>query len=844
MTQLMPAMNLRISFYAGRRCVAGWLRPSGAPALLAAMLTLAAPARTVDEVLDQLTRDEKILLLSGRDDWHIGGLDRVGLPRMRMSDCGHGVTLAAPPFGSATCLPTSVGLASTWNEELMFEAGELLGRETLGKGCGLLLGPMVNLHRVPYNGRNYETFSEDPLLAGKLAAALVRGIQATGAGACVKAAACNNQQHQQHSTSVEVDERPLRELYLRAFEIVVREARPWALMTSYNDVRGFQPSEYPHLLTAIVRRDWVFPGMIVSDWRAVRSPGALAAGLSLEMPGPGKQLNADKLHRLFASGELTDRQLDAAVRPTVELLLRHAANQAAGEVDTPRHRATARRVAEESLVLLKNAGLLPFDPARLRSLAVIGPNAAPARLGGGGSASVTPFYAVSVLDGLRERLGERIRIVHAEGTGMGGALPVVPAAALRTGPAADAAAGLRTEFFDNARLQGRPCAERIDADVNFAWGWAAPMPGVPRVQYSARWSGWLVPPVTGTYTLGLAAEQATVRLTLGGQLILNSWEEKLDFEKRFAARNVSARIELTAGVAVPVVLELAKTGPKTSVRWQWEAPGAPDPIDEAAALAAACDAAVVCVGLSNLYEGGTLDRTSYAMPGRQVELIRRIVAANPRTAVVLINGSVVAVADWIDRVPAVVEAWYPGQEGGRAVAAALCGDINPAGRLPDTIFRRAEDIVALRHYPGDGRRVVYAEGMNVGYRQLRPGSGEALFPFGFGLSFTEFELSGAGIDRGVTLEVRNRGRRDGATVVQVYRQRGRPDAANPWRELIAFRKVSLGSGAATRVALPLPAGAFDRWDTAANRWTHDPSIDSLWVTLDTRSGVTLPLSSP
>jgi beta-glucosidase len=800
------------------------------------------PVRTADEVLAQLTRDEKFLLLSGRDDWHIGGIDRLGLPRMRMSDCGHGVTLAAPPYGSATCLPTSVGMASTWNEDVLFAAGELLGRETLGKGCGLLLGPMVNLHRVPLGGRNYETFSEDPLLSGKLAAALVRGVQATGAGACVKAAACNNQQHQQHSTSVEVSERPLRELYLRAFEIVVREARPWALMTSYNDLRGHQTSEDPHLLTTIFRNDWGFTGMIVSDWRAVRSTQALTAGLNLEMPGPGKQLNAEKLRPLLDSGQLSERQLDDAVRPTVELLLRHAALRPPGEVDTPRHRAIARRVADESLVLLKNDGLLPFDASQLRSLAVIGPNAAQARLGGGGSASVTPFYAVSVLDGLRARVGDRIRLLHAEGTGMGGSLPAIPAAVLRTGPTADSPPGLRTEFFDNTRLQGRPSAERIDENVNFAWGWAAPMPGVPRVQYSARWTGWLIPPVTGSYTLGIAAEQVTVRLKLDGQWVLNNWEEKVDFEKRFAARNVSAQVNLTAGVAVPVVLELGKTGPKTAIRWQWEVPGAPDSVDEAAALAASCDAAVVCVGLSNLFEGGTLDRKEYAMPGRQVELVRRVAAANPRTAVVLINGSVVSVAEWLGAVPAVIEAWYPGQEGGHAVAAALFGDTNPSGRLPDTIFRRAEDIVALRHYPGDGKRVDYREGMHVGYRQLRPGGDEALFPFGFGLSYTGFELVRATPGSTVQVEVRNTGRRSGATVVQIYRQRATPGSDDPWRELIAFRKVTIAAGAVQTVEIPLPADAFDRWSLAANRWERDTSIDSLWVTLDTRTGRTLSLA--
>lgn len=813
----------------------------GVPA--SAALPSAPSAPTVDEILSRLTLAEKVTLLSGRDDWHVGGIERVGLPRMRVSDCGHGVTIAAPPFGSATCLPTGVGMASTWNEELIFEAGEVLGRETLAKGCGLLLGPMVNLHRVPLNGRNYETFSEDPLLAGKLASALVRGIQSTGAGACVKAAAGNNQQHQQHTTSVGVDERTLRELYLRAFEIVIRDAQPWALMTSYNDLRGFQPSEYPHLLTDIVRRDWGFPGLIVSDWRAVRSPQALLAGLNLEMPGPGKQLDLEHLQPMLARGEITNAQIDAAVRPLIKLLLRYQANQdRPRELDSPRHRAVARRVADESLVLLKNDRLLPFDAKKIKSLAVIGPNAAQARLGGGGSASVTPYYAVSVLDGLRALVADRVRIEHAEGTGMAGSLPAVPATVFRARAVDAKSAGLRAEFFDNPQLRGAPCATRIDPNVDFAWGWAAPMHGVPRTQYSARWNGWLVPPSTGRYTLNLVAEQALVRMTLDGKLVLNSWDEKLDFEKRFSARSVSAAVDFTAGVAVPVVIELSKTGPKTSIRLQWETPDREDPIAAACAVAASCEAAVVCVGLSNLHEGGTLDRSSYDMPGRQVELIRRVVAANPRTAVVLINGSVVSAAEWIDAVPAVLEAWYPGQEGGNAVAAALFGQVNPSGRLPDTIFRQAADIIALKHYPGDGRRVDYTEGMAVGYRQLRPGQPEALFPFGFGLSYSEFDFSAVADRRSVAITVRNRSDRDGSTVVQIYRQRGTPAPDDPWRELIAFRKVRLAAGAAQTVEIPFATDAFDRWSLAANRWERDASIDSLWVTLDARSGRVLPLA--
>ena len=796
-------------------------------------------------IVRSLTLEEKVLLLSGRDDWHVGGIDRVGLPLMRVTDCGHGVTLAAPPFGSATCLPTSVGLASTWNEDLLFEAGALLGRETRAKGCGLLLGPMVNLHRLPLGGRNYETYSEDPLLTGKLAAALIRGIQSTGSGACIKAVACNNQQKDQYGLNVEVDERTLRELYLRAFELAVQEAQPWAIMTAYNYLDGLQPSENPHLLNDIIRQQWNFNGLLVSDWRAVRSPQALVAGLNLEMPGPGKQLNLTNIQQLLASGQLTTQQLDRAITPMVETLLKYAANtNGPSELDSPRHRALARSLADESLVLLKNDGLLPLDINRIKSLAVIGPNAAPARLGGAGSASVTPFYSVSVLDGLRSLAGDHFVIHYAEGGGMNGALPVVPATCLRQQAGADAPGGLQAEFFDNPQLAGAPCARRVDANVDFSWGWGAPMNGVPRHDYSARWTGYLVPPVTGKYRLSLAVDRALVRLTLNGKLLLDHWgdSQKLKYEDLYASSAFEQMVDLTAGQPVPIIIEFGDTGSKSSVRLQWEPPNMEDPIESACKIAAQSDAAVVCVGLANTYEGGAKDRSSYELPGRQVELIRRVAAANPHTAVVLINGSVVSVAEWLKSVPAVIEAWYPGQEGGNAIAAALFGQINPSGHLPDTIFRGTNDILAMKNYPGDGKSVTYTEGMKVGYRQIRPGDDSVVFPFGFGLSYTQFELKKAAYDGGVTVLVSNRGERTGSTVIQVYRERSQPADKDPWRELVAFRKIRLLPGETKTLRLSLPARAFQSWSLQPGQWLRDPSIDALWVTLDAQSGkkVSLP----
>lgn len=770
------------------------------------------------ELVGRLSLDEKLSLFTGRDDWHLRGLPDHGLPPLRVTDCGHGVTLAEPPYGSATCFPTSVGLSSTWDPDLLFEVGAALGRETRAKGCGILLGPMINLHRTPLGGRNYESFSEDPLLTGRLAAAWIRGLQSTGVGACLKVLACNNQQLHQYTHSVELDETTLRELYLKASEIAIRESQPWAVMTSYNQLRGFQTSEYPHLLRSIVRKEWGYDGVVISDWGAVRSPKALAAGMDIEMPGPGKHVTPEKLRVEMEEGRLSAAQVDEVAVRIIRLLFaaKHHVD-GPSELDSPRHRSLARKAAERSVVLLKNDNaVLPLQLDSLKSLAVIGPNAAHARLGGGGSASVTPFYSISPLDGLRELAAGKCDVRYAEGCFLVGDQPTVPSDVLRTGPQADAPHGLTGKYFETHDTTASPSLERVDAMLDFSWGWSAPGHGVPRFHFGACWSGWLIPPATGLYTLGFQADQAMARLYLDDQMILDGWDSTGFFEDCFTDRAMQTEIELEDGRPVKLRMEFAKTGPKTGIRLQWVPPGRVDPVDEAVQLAADSDAVVICAGLCNLLEGGANDRKELALPGRQAELIEKVAAVNPRTAVVLINGSVVSVSEWLEHVPALVEAWYPGQEGGRALAQILTGEAEPVGRLPDTFFRRAEEILALQNYPGNATQVDYAEGRLVGYRQIRPDGPAPIFPFGHGLSYTTFELHDLGRhnengQQVLNAEVHNTGKRDGETVVQFYREKRYPAADEPWRELAGWQRVHLAAGERRIISIPATADDSDHF---------------------------------
>lgn len=799
----------------------------------------------VEGILASLSDEQKCRLLSGADMWTLRPLSGTEpaagtLPATRLADCGHGLTQTAERTEATTCFPTGIALASTWNEALIEETGRALAADCRRHGVDVLLGPMINLHRVPVNGRSFETFSEDPVLAGVLGAAEIRGLQSAGVGACVKSVVANNQQHEQHATSVEVDDRPLRELYLRAFEIAVREGDPVSIMTSYNPLRGEQTAECRWLIREVIKSEWAFPGFIVSDWRAVRSETVYESGLDLEMPGPGKLLGPDQLHAALQSGKITRDDFEDRVRRMVRVRLACAnglggANGAgrtnwAGEPNS----AVARRVAEESIVLLKNDDVLPFDGAKLRRIAVIGPNAAEARLGGGGSASVSPPYAISPLAGIRERVGNGVTVDYVEGCGLLGDMDVV-----RGG------SGFKARFFGGAEPEGEVLWEGVVEQIDFSWGWSSPAPGVSGAGYAVEFTGEIDIEETGAYTFGLMGQEGPIRMWLDGELVVDDWfgeREERNFEAEFEVRHRQVTRTLTAGSRVSVVVHYAKRSPRAAVRLEWRRPGGSDGITRGAEAASRADAVVLCVGLSNIFEGGTRDRTTLELPPAQLELIAAVTKANPVTVAVLVNGGPV-LCPWVDSVAGLLEAWYPGQEGGRALAAILFGDVNPSGRLPDTIGRSWDDYRSLAHYPGDGREVHYREGRFVGYRHFDKAAIEPRFPFGFGLGYSQFSigtptLSGLPIaaERPVTVAVdlANTGGRRGKCVVQLYvRRPAAPERAR--LELRNFAKIDLAPAETRRVEFEVSYWDLAEWDEEEAAWTVRGGRYAVGVGLHSRS---------
>lgn len=797
-------------------------------------------------LLGRMTLEEKASLLAGVDDWHIRGVPRLGVRGARVTDCGHGATLVGGDAAPSTCFPTGIGMASTWNPGLLERAGRALGEETRALGCSILLGPMLNLHRHPLNGRSFETFSEDPWLAGILGAAEIRGIQSAGVGACAKVISANNQQKDQSKNSSEVDERTLRELYLRTFELAFRLGDPCSIMTSYNRLNGEYTAECRWLVSGIVKGEWNYKGFIVSDWRSVHTPNVYRSGLDLEMPGPGKFFNTSAVLQALRDGLLTEKDIDDKAGRLLSALLKYAQGKDPGSLNTPEHQAIALEVAEESVVLLKNeANLLPLDPRKLRSILVVGPNAAWARLGGGGSASVTPPYSISPLQGIREICEGLAEVRFVEGCGIAGTMEPVADHFSHTDGDGNEKPGLIAEFYNARQISGPRVAVWQVPQVDFSWGWATPGAGIQRGDFAVRFRGRLTPPITGRYRFGIHAQEGCIRVLVDGKPVVDEWDDPStdNFEATFQNHYATFTLDLRKQEDVAVEIVYSKRAARAGVRFEWEIPGAPSPVQKAADMARNADAVIICAGLSNLLEGGGHDRTDMELPAIQQQLIAAVAAANPRCVVVLNNGGPVTLP-WAGQIPAILEAWYPGQEGGRAIARILFGLAEPTGRLPDTIPHRLQDHASIRNYPGDGDKVLYEEALSVGYRHFDSAGIEPHFPFGFGLGYTTFEISEPSLSRerlqpggtvAVTVKVRNTGLRSGREVVQMYIGHLDPALPRPPRELRAFSKVEVPAGGETTVDFMLDHSTFESFDPVTRTWRIVPGRYEIMVGRHSRS---------
>jgi beta-glucosidase len=794
----------------------------------------------VEELLGLMTIEEKVSMLAGSAMWYTTPVERLGIPAIKVTDGPYGArggrSSVAAGGPTSACFPVSIALAATWNTDLVERVGQALGEEARTKGAHILLAPTVNIHRSPLNGRNFECYSEDPYLSARMAVAFVRGVQSQNVGTAIKHYVCNDSEFQRTTINSEVGERALREIYLPPFKAAVQEAHIWSVMASYNKANGTYASENPYTLTDILREEWGFEGLVMSDWMGTKSTAAsVNAGLDLEMPGP-PVWRGEKLFRAFHAGEVDEATIDESVRRLLGIIVKSGAFEDPADrperaVDKAEHRALARQAAAEGIVLLKNEGnVLPLSTDRIKSLAIIGPNARVARIMGGGSSRVTPHYVVTPFDGIVNRVGDAVKIGFEVGCTNHKLLPLIPPAWL-TPAGGQAGHGLTVEFFNNLDLSDEPVKTLLAESTELAWlGEFAPE--VDATEFSARLTGQLTAPETGRYTFGLS-NAGLSRLYVDGQEVIDNWTEQRPGEGFFGAGSAELTFEMdmAAGQTCDLKVEYSKQSamPLAGIRLGCLPPIPEDAIVRAAAVAAASDVALVFVGLSDEWESEGFDRPDMELVGDQAALIEKVAAANASTVVVLNTGSPITM-NWLDRVAAVVQAWYPGQECGHAIADVLFGDVNPSGRLPQTFPRRLEDNPAYINYPGENGRVLYGEGIFVGYRYYDKKKIEPLFPFGYGLSYTTFayrnlRLSASEVnadeDLQVFVDVQNTGLRAGQEVVQLYVRDMESTLTRPEKELKSFAKVFLQPGETKTVTLTLNRESLAYYDDGEQQWVAE-----------------------
>ena len=778
--------------------------------------------KRIDDLIKKMSINDKVKLIAG-NEMETYDLANLGIPKLKMDDGPVGVARVGP----VTAFPSSICMAAAWDPDAVYKMSTALAEELKAKDKNMSLAPCVNIHRVPMGGRNFESYGEDPYLSSRLVVAYVKGLQDNKVVATVKHYACNNQEWDRGTIDVIVDERALREIYLPAFEAAVKEGGSWSVMCSYNKINGYHASENDHLLNDILKKEWGFKGFVVSDWGATHSTvNAANYGLDLEMP-KGDNFNA-KLVTAVKDGQVKESVIDDKVRRILRAMFwlgLFDANPAPvhANLNTLEHKQVALQVSREGIVLLKNSGgILPIDINKVKSIAVIGPNAAINRFGGGGSSEVTPAYTVSPLDGLKKKLGNKVTINYALGCKLDGETTPLESSAVSTVFEGKKVNGLLGEYFNNQQLSGAPVLSRVDKQVNFNWGEAAPANGVPKDHFSVRWTAKLTPPKTGAYELSIRSDDGS-RLFIDGKEIINSWQDHGEETK-----STSATLE--AGKEYDLRVEFYENTGNAVCKLGWDIPT--ELADQAAEVAKKSDIAIVFIGLTGHIESENFDRKDMNLPDNQNELVKKVTAANKNTIVVLNTGAPVNMNDWVDSVPALIEMWYPGQEGGNAIADVLLGDYNPSGKLPMTFPLKWEDCPAYSNYPEKDGKVVYAEGIFVGYRHFDKKGMKVLFPFGHGLSYSTFEYSnltitpgtaqGGKIDLEVSFDLKNTSQRAGAEVAQLYIKEVAPDVERPVKELKGFKRVELKPGETLKVTFKLDKRSLAYYDVDKKDWTAKP----------------------
>ncbi len=769
----------------------------------------------VESLLNIMTLDDKLSYIGGVDFYYIRAIPYLGLPALKMSDGPVGVRT----WGPSTAYPAGICNAATWDRALINKLGRSLGRDALARGVNILLGPGLNIYRGPMCGRNFEYFGEDPYLDGQTAIQFVKGVQSQHVVATVKHFVANNEEWDRYNTSSNMDERTLREIYLPAFKAAVMDARAGAVMNAYNLLNGVHCTQNRHLNMDILKGDWGFKGVLMSDWLATHAGVAAAnAGLDLEMPS-ATYMAPDTLKDALFTGKISEATIDDKVRRILRMVFSFGFYDHPQQTDTsiplddPESDSVSLNLAREGIVLLKNDSILPFDLSKMKSLAIIGPNA-DVYTAGGGSSYTTPFHYITTLQGIRDLVGDKLTIIQA-----GSYSPEYFAthSVFFTAPESQTT-GLTGDYFSNSGLHGEPVSTRIDSAVDFHWSGSPGIAGIPGDNFSVRWTGIIRPDSSAVYSFYVSGNDG-FRLWVNGEKLIDNWTQGI-------TSVLKENIYLTAGSEDSVRLEYYDNSGLASIDMGYLVAGTF--YKQVAKTASFADAALVCVGFNNTTEGETIDR-SFEMDPAQDSIVNLVASLNPNSVVVINAGGSVDMQSWIHKIKGLVFAWYPGQDGGKALAEILFGITNPSGKLPVSFEKKwSDNPVYNTFYPNHGSSDIdYKEGVFLGYRYYDTYHVDPMFPFGFGLSYTTFKYSGLEVTQDstdkytVSFDVKNTGIRYGAEVAELYVSPDDPKISRPVQELKNYEKVFLQPGETKTVTLHLDASSFAYFDMSKNTFVVD-----------------------
>ncbi|KAA3657753.1 MAG: beta-glucosidase [Calditrichaeota bacterium] len=811
----------------------------------------------IDDLFKRMTLEEKIAILSGAESPTAHNKDkatatkilrasdflsktkknvRLGIPQLVMTDG----PLGPNGKGGATNYGSAINMAATFDEQLIETVSQHIGAETRDLGYNMILAPCVNIARAPHNGRTFEVYGEDPYLMSRMGVAFVKGVQSQRVATCTKHYIANNQEWNRMSVDVNLSERALREIYLPAYKAIVQEADGWTIMSAYNQTLGEFNGENDYLLNKVLKNDVGFTGAVVSDWGGTHSTVKAALnGLDLEMPTG--RFFSDDLLKAVRAGKVPESLINDKARRILRVLFKaglfdESVADYGGQPDTKERRALALKVAQKSIVLLKNKdGFLPLKQDDYTKIAVIGPNGNVARQHGGGSGSNGGHYGISPLDGLKNQYGECSDVRFERGIPIAKSeLPVIPASALFLPDGKGGGNGVWAEYFNNRDLEGEPDLMRVEKQINFDWGYGAfrnpgekgsPDPEIIDTDtWSARWTGKLLSPGDGLYDIGLKADNG-VRLYLDDKLVIDAWTDQAPGKYKIA------QVEFENNRRYDLRVEFYENWGSCRCIFGMEKYQAGQSSANAVALAKESDLVLLCMGLNAEMEGEAKDRDRLNLPQSQVELIKSVAAVNKNTVVVLYGATPIMMSEWLDDVPAVINALYPGQEGGNALADILFGEISPSGKLPLTFPEKWEDTPVAKTYPGDRDHADYSEGIFVGYRHYDKKKIEPLFPFGYGLSYTTFaysdlKLSTKKLSENETLEVTcaitNTGQMDADESVQLYIHDKKSLVEREVKALKGFTRVSLKAGESKIVIFKIDKSALSFYDEKAKKWVAEP----------------------